>query len=195
MKIRFSNLIKGLREVGDDVTVVTPCINPPRTFHGAKARPCSDTCLPRQACWLRMRRILTLACPPLRYAWPAQLCLAAVDRKQRRLEQRFRSSQGAARGQVVNVLGFSLPFYNSPTLLLSLGLSARVLWRLLTHRPDVIHVSSPGFLVFAATLYAKLLSIPLARPCWLLGLSGGLQALCEILSCLIDLARMHPKAG
>jgi len=64
---------------------------------------------------------------------------------------------------VVNVLGFSLPFYNSPTLLLSLGLSARVLWRLLTHRPDVIHVSSPGFLVFAATLYAKLLGIPLAR--------------------------------
>lgn len=41
MKIRFSNLIKGLREVGDDVTVVTPCINPPRTFHGAKARPAS----------------------------------------------------------------------------------------------------------------------------------------------------------
>ncbi|KAK9819279.1 hypothetical protein WJX81_005993 [Elliptochloris bilobata] len=98
MKIRFSNLIKGLREVGDDVTVVTPCINPPRTFHGAK---------------------------------------------------------------VVSVLGFSLPFYNSPTLLLSLGLSVRVLWRLLTHRPDVIHVSSPGFLVFAATLYAKLLAIPL----------------------------------
>ena len=61
------------------------------------------------------------------------------------------------------MLGFSLPFYNSPTLLLSLGLSVRVLWRLLTHRPDVIHVSSPGFLVFAATLYAKLLSIPLVR--------------------------------
>ena len=38
MKIRFSNLIKGLREVGDDVTVVTPCINPPRTFQGATAR-------------------------------------------------------------------------------------------------------------------------------------------------------------
>ena len=42
MKIRFSNLIKGLREVGDDVTVVTPCINPPRTFHGAKARASCD---------------------------------------------------------------------------------------------------------------------------------------------------------
>ncbi|CAL8471117.1 g10659 [Coccomyxa elongata] len=98
MKIRFSNLIKGLRQCGDDVMVVTPCINPPKTFHGAK---------------------------------------------------------------VVNVLGFSLPFYRSPTLLLSLGLSVRVLYFLITQRPDVIHVSSPGLLVFAATLYAKLLAIPL----------------------------------
>lgn len=63
--------------------------------------------------------------------------------------------------KVVNVLGFKLPFYNSPTLLLSLGLSARVLYCLLQQRPDVIHVSSPGLLVFAATLYAKLLAIPL----------------------------------
>ena len=36
MKIRFANLIKGLRQLGDDVMVVTPCINPPKTFHGAK---------------------------------------------------------------------------------------------------------------------------------------------------------------
>lgn len=63
--------------------------------------------------------------------------------------------------QVVNVLGFSLPLYRSPTLLLSFGLSVRVLWHLLTRRPDVIHVSSPGILVFAAILYAKLLAIPL----------------------------------
>ena len=63
--------------------------------------------------------------------------------------------------QVVNVLGFSLPFYQSRTLLLSLGLSIRVLWRLITKRPDIIHVSSPGLLVFAAILYAKLLAIPL----------------------------------
>ena len=63
--------------------------------------------------------------------------------------------------QVVNVLGFSLPFYRSPTLLLSLGLSVRVLYFLITQRPDIIHVSSPGLLVFAATLYAKLLAIPL----------------------------------
>ena len=67
--------------------------------------------------------------------------------------------------QVLNVLGFSLPFYRSPTLLLSLGLSVRVLYYLITQRPDVIHVSSPGLLVFAATLYAKLLAIPLVVSC------------------------------
>lgn len=43
MKIRFSNLIKGLRQIGDDVMVVTPCINPPKTFHGAKVRRSRDT--------------------------------------------------------------------------------------------------------------------------------------------------------
>eukprot|EP00884_Botryococcus_braunii_P001798 jgi/Botrbrau1/11619/Bobra.0209s0010.1 len=98
MKIRFSNLIKGLRELGDDVMVFTPCVSPPKTFHGAK---------------------------------------------------------------VIKVLGFALPFYKSPTLLLSLGLSLRVLWYLIAQRPDVIHVSSPGCMVFAVILYAKLLSIPL----------------------------------
>lgn len=63
--------------------------------------------------------------------------------------------------QVVDVLGFPLPFYSSPTLLLSLGLSVRVLYHLVTRRPDIIHVSTPGILVFAATMYAKLLSVPL----------------------------------
>jgi sulfoquinovosyltransferase len=63
--------------------------------------------------------------------------------------------------QIVKVLGFKLPFYQAPTLLLSLGLSVRVLWYLMTKRPDIIHVSSPGLLVFSAVLYAKLLSIPL----------------------------------
>lgn len=98
MKIRFSNLIKELRHLGSEVTVFTPCVDPPESYCGAK---------------------------------------------------------------VVNVLGFSLPFYKSPTLLLSLGLSIRVLWYLLTRRPDVIHVSSPGLLVFSAIVYAKLLAIPL----------------------------------
>ena len=40
MRIRFTNLIKGLRELGNDVTVVTPCIAPPKEFCGAKVRHC-----------------------------------------------------------------------------------------------------------------------------------------------------------
>ncbi|DBB08687.1 TPA: hypothetical protein ACH3X3_008223 [Trebouxia sp. C0006] len=98
MKIRFSNLIKELRHLGSEVIVFTPCVDPPKSYCGAK---------------------------------------------------------------VVNVLGFSLPFYKSPTLLLSLGLSIRVFWYLVIRRPDVIHVSSPGLLVFSAIMYAKLLAIPL----------------------------------
>ena len=54
-----------------------------------------------------------------------------------------------------------LPQYNSPTLLLSLGVSLRVLARLVARRPDVIHVSAPGMMVFAVILYARLLRIPL----------------------------------
>ncbi len=63
--------------------------------------------------------------------------------------------------QVLNVLGFPLPLYKSPTLLLSSGLSVRVFWHLVRNRPDVIHVTTPGLLVFAATLYSRLLNIPL----------------------------------
>jgi hypothetical protein len=59
------------------------------------------------------------------------------------------------------VLGFKLPFYKTPTLLLSVGLSARVLWHLCRQRPDVIHVSTPGILCFGAVLYARLLAVPL----------------------------------
>jgi len=62
---------------------------------------------------------------------------------------------------VVNVLGFKLPFYKSATLLLSVGLSVRVMWYLWKQRPDVIHVSTPGILCFAAVLYARLLAVPL----------------------------------
>ncbi len=36
MKIRFSNLIKELRQLGSEVTVFTPCVDPPKTFCGAK---------------------------------------------------------------------------------------------------------------------------------------------------------------
>ena len=58
--------------------------------------------------------------------------------------------------QVISVLGFRLPFYKTPTLLLSLGLSVRVLWYLILSRPDVIHASSPGALHTASLLSAHL---------------------------------------
>jgi sulfoquinovosyltransferase len=66
-----------------------------------------------------------------------------------------------AGASVVGVLGFRLPFYQSATLLLSLGLSIRVLWTLWRQKPDVIHVSTPGILVFAAVLYSRLFRVPL----------------------------------
>lgn len=66
-----------------------------------------------------------------------------------------------AGASVVGVLGFRLPFYKSATLLLSLGLSLRVLWTLWRQRPDVIHVSTPGILVFSAVLYSRLFRVPL----------------------------------
>lgn len=62
---------------------------------------------------------------------------------------------------MVNVLGIQLPFYKAPTLLLGFGLSVRVLWHLIASKPQIIHVASPGLLVFGAILYAKALKIPL----------------------------------
>lgn len=49
MKIRFSNLIKGLRELGDDVMVFTPCVSPPKTFHGAKVHSSGLSVVPKRA--------------------------------------------------------------------------------------------------------------------------------------------------
>jgi len=63
--------------------------------------------------------------------------------------------------QVLGVLGLKLPFYQSSTLLLSLGISLRVLWSLIVMKPDVIHVSCPGIIVFAAVLYSRMLGVPL----------------------------------
>lgn len=46
--------------------------------------------------------------------------------------------------QVYKLLGFKFPSYPTPTLLLSCGLSVRVLWHLIMTRPHIIHASSPG---------------------------------------------------
>ena len=40
-------------------------------------------------------------------------------------------------------------------------LAYRPLCQVLACRPDVIHVSTPGLMVFSAIMYAKLLAIPL----------------------------------
>lgn len=56
--------------------------------------------------------------------------------------------------------GFTFPLYNHITLTLDLPemKGARVIDRL---RPDLIHVTSPGFLLFAAMFYARVMRIPL----------------------------------
>ena len=49
-------------------------------------------------------------------------------------------------------MGFKLPFYKVSTLLLSFGLSMKIFSELWNMRPDIIHVSYPGVIVFAAIL-------------------------------------------
>lgn len=127
MKNRFESLIKGLREAGDEVMVVTPDPQPPKEFCGAKVGTCCGD-LPE-------------------HVWVASDISTGVN-----LHPWL---------QVVNVLGFKLPFYKSATLLLSTAISVRVMYYLLKQRPDVIHVSTPGIICFAAVLYARLLSVPL----------------------------------
>lgn len=61
--------------------------------------------------------------------------------------------------QVVSSYSFGFPFY--PQLPLTFGLSPRIYKKLASFKPDIIHCSTPGFLVFAAWMYAKLLRVPM----------------------------------
>lgn len=61
--------------------------------------------------------------------------------------------------KVVPTRAFRLPWY--PVLPLSLPLSPRVYYALKEFKPDIIHASSPGVMVFAAMLFAKMLAVPL----------------------------------
>jgi len=61
--------------------------------------------------------------------------------------------------QVVSSYSFGFPFY--PQLPLTLGLSPRIYKKLAAFKPEVIHCSTPGFLVFAAWVYSKLLKVPM----------------------------------
>ena len=61
--------------------------------------------------------------------------------------------------RVVETLSFELPWYQN--LNMSFGLSPKVLSELRDFAPDVIHCSSPGFMVIASVIYSKMFKIPL----------------------------------
>ncbi|KAM0865232.1 hypothetical protein ACQ4PT_043409 [Festuca glaucescens] len=95
-KNRFQNFIKHLREMGDEVIVVTTHEGVPDEFHGAK---------------------------------------------------------------LVGSWSFPCPWYQKVPL--SLALSPRIIGEVARFKPDIIHASSPGIMVFGALIIAKLLCVPL----------------------------------
>ncbi|KAL1543539.1 Sulfoquinovosyl transferase sqd2 [Salvia divinorum] len=95
-KNRFQNFIKYLREMGDEVMVVTTHEGLPEEFYGAK---------------------------------------------------------------LIGSRSFPLPWYRNVPL--SLALSPRIISAVARFKPDIIHASSPGIMVFGALLIAKLLSVPI----------------------------------
>ncbi|KAL4587271.1 hypothetical protein LXL04_000139 [Taraxacum kok-saghyz] len=95
-KNRFQNFIKYLREMGDEVMVVTTHEGVPEEFHGAK---------------------------------------------------------------LVGSRSFPFPWYQQVPL--SLALSPRIINEVKNFKPDIIHASSPGIMVFGALAIAKMLSVPI----------------------------------
>ncbi|KAI9085395.1 hypothetical protein K1719_032651 [Acacia pycnantha] len=95
-KNRFQNFIKYLREMGDEVMVVTTHEGVPQEFHGAK---------------------------------------------------------------IIGSLSFPCPWYQKVPL--SLALSPRIISEVARFKPDIIHASSPGIMVFGALVIAKILCVPL----------------------------------
>ncbi|KAH6761993.1 sulfoquinovosyldiacylglycerol 2 [Perilla frutescens var. hirtella] len=97
-KNRFQNFIKYLREMGDEVLVVTTHEGVPDEFYGA---------------------------------------------------------------QLIGSRSFPFPWYQKVPLSLSLALSPRIISAVSQFKPDIIHASSPGIMVFGALAIAKLLSVPI----------------------------------
>ncbi|CAA6655115.1 unnamed protein product [Spirodela intermedia] len=95
-KNRFQNFIRYLREMGDEVIVVTTHEGVPEEFYGAK---------------------------------------------------------------VIGSWSFPCPWYTKVPL--SLALSPRIISQVANFKPDIIHASSPGIMVFGALIIAKLLCVPL----------------------------------
>ncbi|KAL3826087.1 hypothetical protein ACJIZ3_022116 [Penstemon smallii] len=95
-KNRFQNFIRYLREMGDEVMVVTTHEGVPTEFYGA---------------------------------------------------------------QLIGSKSFPCPYYEKVPL--SLALSPRIISAVAQFKPDIIHASSPGIMVFGALFIAKLLSVPI----------------------------------
>ncbi|KHG08972.1 GDP-mannose-dependent alpha-mannosyltransferase [Gossypium arboreum] len=95
-KNRFQNFIKYLREMGDEVMVVTTHEGVPKEFYGAK---------------------------------------------------------------LIGSRSFPCPWYQKVPL--SLALSPRIISEVARFKPDIIHASSPGIMVFGALIIAKLLCVPI----------------------------------
>ncbi|CAH8351596.1 unnamed protein product [Eruca vesicaria subsp. sativa] len=95
-KNRFQNFIRYLREMGDEVIVVTTHEGVPEEFYGAK---------------------------------------------------------------VIGSKSFPFPYYQKVPL--SLALSPRIISEIARFKPDIIHASSPGIMVFGALAIAKMLSVPI----------------------------------
>ncbi|CAN7037129.1 unnamed protein product [Brassica oleracea var. botrytis] len=95
-KNRFQNFIRYLREMGDEVIVVTTHEGVPEEFYGAK---------------------------------------------------------------VIGSKSFPCPWYQKVPL--SLALSPRIISEIARFKPDIIHASSPGIMVFGALAIAKMLSVPI----------------------------------
>ncbi|KAM7258094.1 hypothetical protein ACFE04_013835 [Oxalis oulophora] len=95
-KNRFQNFIRYLREMGDEVLVVTTHEGVPEEFYGAK---------------------------------------------------------------LIGSRSFPCPLYKKVPL--SLALSPRIIGEVARFKPDIIHASSPGIMVFGALFIAKLLSVPI----------------------------------
>ncbi|KAJ7557543.1 hypothetical protein O6H91_05G131400 [Diphasiastrum complanatum] len=95
-KNRFQNFIRYLREMGDEVLIVTTHKGLPRDFYGAK---------------------------------------------------------------IIGSWSFPCPWYKIVPL--SLALSPRIIREISNFKPDIIHASSPGIMVFGALIIAKMLSVPI----------------------------------
>lgn len=94
-KNRYQNFIRYLRELGDEVLVVTTHHGVPAEFYGAK---------------------------------------------------------------VIGSWSFPLPWYKAVPM--SLALSPRIYKEVKDFKPDIIHASSPGIMVFGALIIAKLVGVP-----------------------------------